>query len=260
LDEDAIREASTVDINDVESLPQFEDSPHPVIKELSPGFFDVPLSMPPGKEMSYSNFGYELLGDILRSVSSQSLSDFAQSRLFGPLGMKDSSFVLPESVRHRLLRRPESAPAHALLEWATDIPFAAGGVCSTASDIAIFCQMFLNGGSYDGNRILSPAAVNAMTRNQTPGIPTTYHGTRRLESSWGYGWMIRGHETWAYQPSTLMSPETFRHGGAGGTYMWVDPVNDLVGIYLSVALEEIDGAYITQAEHFSNAITAAIDD
>ncbi len=230
LDDDEITEASNVDINDIKSLPQFEDSPHPVIKELSPEFFDVPLSQPPGEEMYYSNMGYELLGDIIRTVSGQSLSDFAQHRLFEPLGMSDSSFVLPESARHRLLRRSESAPVHALLEWAIDIPLAMGGVCSTAFDIAIFCQMFLDGGTYDDTRILSPASVAAMTRNQTPGIPTTLHGTRRLESSWGYGWMIRGNETWAYQPSTLMSPETYRHGGAGGTYMWADPVNDLVGI------------------------------
>ncbi len=142
-----------------------------------------------------------------------------------------------------------------------DAPMAAGGVYSTAHDTAIFAQMFLNSGIYDNARILSRATVAEMTRNQIPGIGTHWRGESHDEALWGYGWNIYSGDDWKYSPGTLMSPEAYRHEGAGGVYLWVDPVHELVGVYFSVVLEMIDDIHQKDsAELFANAVTAAIDD
>ena len=216
--------------------------------------------------MEYFNAGYELLGEIIRRLSGASLTDFARARIFRPLEMNDTDFITAESIKHRIVQRPSKSPFPTELDDRMSTPLALSGVFGTAADMAVFCQMFLDGGASRNTRLLSPATVSAMTRNQIPGVPTTegqitsnYKGQYYSEASWGYGWSINGAEPWKYQPGTLMSLGAFQHWGAGGTYMWVDPANELVGIYFSVA-ETIDGIYVTNAEHFSNAITAAIDD
>jgi CubicO group peptidase (beta-lactamase class C family) len=100
-----------------------------------------------------------------------------------------------------------------------------------------------------------------MTQNQIPGIQGFEGDGRHAEASWGYGWSVRGHESWKYQPGTLMSPEAFRHDGAGGVYIWVDPTYELVGIYFSAILEMINGIHMkSPVDLFANAVAAAIDD
>lgn len=137
----------------------------------------------PGEEMSYSNHGYALLGEIVRRVSGQSLADFARERIFEPLRMEDTFYIVPDSVRTRIVQRPSDAPFAVGVVGPglgtrehQELPFAAAGVYSTVMDLAIFGQMFLNRGSYGDVRILSPAAVAEMTRNQIPGISSQIPG------------------------------------------------------------------------------------
>src|SRR5215831_13800342 len=183
----------------VVAIPPPEATQHPRINENLFLGYDTLLWKPPGVEMAYCNYGYNLLGEIVRRVSGQALADFASERIFEPLGMQDTFYIVPDAVRARIVRRPLDAPYAATgptvalgLETREyqERPGAAGGVYSTAMDMAIFGQMFLNRGSYGEVRILSSAAVAEMTRNQIPGISAQFRGEFFPEASWGLGWSI----------------------------------------------------------------------
>jgi CubicO group peptidase (beta-lactamase class C family) len=209
--------------------PPPEETQHPWINEYLFLRYDAPLWKPPGVEMSYCSYGYYLLGEIVRRVSGQALADFARARIFEPLGMQDTFYSVPDAVRARIVRRPLDAPWAATVPSGApglgtrenqELPRASGGVYSTAMDMAIFGQMFLKRGSYGEVRILSPAAVAEMTRNQIPGIGAHHAGEFFPEASWGFGWDIHGHKK-ALQGGSLHSPQAFGHHGAGGVGLWV---------------------------------------
>lgn len=156
-------------------VPPPESTAHPEVHEHMFLRYDTPLWKPPGTEMSYSSLGIAFIGEIVRRVSGQSLAEFARERIFDPLGMKDSFYSVPASMRHRVVRRPAEDPASYFdsLE-VQEAPWAGGAAFSSPRDMAIFGQMFLNGGTYGEAQVLSRAAVAAMTRNQIPGIRAKY--------------------------------------------------------------------------------------
>jgi len=224
----------------------------------------APLGRAPGTEMIYGFLCYELLKELVERVSGRSFRELIQERIFGPLGMKDSCVVVPESVRPRVVKRPADAPWNRA--WSPMAPIDSRGseegpnVFSTARDVAVFGQMFLNGGTYDGVRILGRAAVAAMTRSQTPGIAVTRFPDIRKEASYGYGWFIRTHEKWKYWDGSLQSEGEFHHQGAGGVLLWIDPRDEIVGVYFSVDLAETpDLEPLWNADLFQNVITSAVE-
>jgi len=232
----------------------------PGVQEYLDARYDAPLSKPAGAEMSYCGMNYALLGEIVRRRSGKSLAQFARERIFGPLGMVDTDYVLPDSREPRLMRRPPGAPyqylnAHESLTSGS----AMGSVTSTAFDMAIFGQMFLNRGIYGGTRVLSAPTVAEMTRNQIPGIGTTFmDGIYYPEASWGYGWAIHGNGKWPYYDGSLQSSRAYSHGGASGVLLWVDPVYEIVGAYFSVFAHMITPDLAQWcADLFVNAVTAA---
>jgi CubicO group peptidase (beta-lactamase class C family) len=239
-------------------LPE-QTAARPTLQEYLEPRYDGPLSKAPGAEMSYSNMNHALLGEILRRVSGESIAQFARDRIFGPLGMLDTDYVLPDSREHRLIRRPPGIPFPYLGMHRSHTSGAAfGGVTSTALDMAAFGQMFLNRGRYGGAQIISAASVTEMARNQIPGIGATFNGMYYPEASWGYGWGIHGNGKWKYFDGSLHSPRAFHHGGAGGVYLWVDPAYEIVGLYFSVLAHIIppnDPKWCTDL--FVNAVTAA---
>jgi CubicO group peptidase (beta-lactamase class C family) len=247
------------------SAPPDIDDPRasilPAIQHFSQGL-TAPLAYRPGAEMSYCNYGYRLLGEVIERVCGCRLSTFAQNRLFDPLDMGDTSFGVPDSKRRRFVRRRRESP----LGFLDDADFVrsfgpAGGMCSTAFDLAKFGQMILNRGRYGDNRILSGASVAEMTRNQTPGVSASFDGQFFPESSWGLGWDVHGGKRSLRDPS-LYSPSAVSHSGGGSTYLVIDPELDLVAVYLSVHL----GAHpstdtpLRRADLFVNAAIAAIED
>jgi CubicO group peptidase (beta-lactamase class C family) len=245
-----------------------EETQHPATQRLLSLCYPAPVK-PPGKKMAYCSVNYELLGEIVRRVSRRSLADFAQERIFGPLGMKDSYYVLPESARPRVVKRPPNAPfnqpalglfaidSREMEEW----PSGGGGVFSTARDLAIFGQMFLNGGTYGRARILSRPGVAAMTRNQIPGVGARLGFTQHREASYGYGWIVASDEKWKYWDGSLQAIGTFSHPGSAGSALWVDPANEIVGVYLEVAMRMTEHfEHLWNFDLFQNAVTAAIAD
>ena len=194
----------------------------------------------PGVRMRYSNYGFELLGDIVRRVSGKALADFAAERIFRPLEMADTYFVVPDSQRCRIARRRSAAEADPTAYAGgietrefEETPWAASGAFSTAMDMAVFGQMFLQRGTVGGVRVLGPATVAAMTTNQIPGVGLQFDDEHFAEASWGLGWSVHGSRH-ARRGGSLYSAQAFEHNGSGGTYLWVDPTYDLVGVYFSL--------------------------
>jgi CubicO group peptidase (beta-lactamase class C family) len=169
----------------------------------------------------YSNAGINTAGRIIEVVSRMPYEQFLQKRLFDPLGMKDTTFWPNAEQLKRLAKsyRPgeggrglEEIPIGQLKYPLNDRrrqPMPAGGLFSTATDVARFCQMMLNGGTFNGKRILSEDAVRAMTTKQTgPDIKVGY----------GLGWTTGGG--------------SFGHGGAYSTNMTVDTKRGLILVYM----------------------------
>jgi CubicO group peptidase (beta-lactamase class C family) len=118
--------------------------------------------------------------------------------------------------------------------------------------VAIFGQMFLNGGRYGEVRVLGPATVIEMTRDQTAGIGTDWFGEIFPAASWSFGWSVHGDKK-AVGYGSLYSPTAFEHAGANSTYLWIDPAYDLVGVYLSIR-----GTSYSSIDLFTNVATAAV--
>ena len=243
----------------------------------------TPLASAPGEAMQYCQFNYELLADLVRRVSGPPIDRFARERIFEPLGMQDSSYVLPPAHRERKVLRAEGFPFSADRsavagpfyqgidsESFEGQPSGAAGMHSSAHDYAVFAQMLLNGGSYGGRRVLSGASVEAMHRSQLPPGTTIQRRVLRdgepvtleFRGGYGYGLVPFLGSANAYQNGGLASLSSFGHSGAGGTYWWVDPQRELVGVYLSVIPRFLDDGITgdSRADIFVDTVTAAVAD
>ncbi len=244
---------------------------HPAVHEQLSLHWDGPWVAKVGEIMVYSNHNYTLLGEIVRRLSGLALEAQARQRIFDPLGMRDSYYVVPESEAPRVVQRapgipfgPDDSvglPDIGGREW-QETPHAGGGVFSTPLDMVVFGQMFLNRGCYGGVRILSPASVAAMTRDQIPGLGARLLLTVAARASWGYGWQVVSPTKWKYFDGSLQPLGTFGHPGAGGVNYWIDRDHDLIGAYFEVTthLTPDHSNLLWNFDLFQNAITAAVDD
>jgi len=198
---------------------------------------EVPAA-PPGERFVYSDINFFLLGDIVRRVSGLPLDGFARRRIFEPLGMKDTTFIPPASLRPRIAPTemctpygwPCQGPDVQLLRGTVHDPTARrmGGVAghaglfSTAADLSVFCRMLLGGGTYRGTRILSPLAVAKMT---TPVTSTGERAARTL------GWDM--DSSFSSNRGELFPLGSFGHTGFTGTSLWMDPATSMFIVFLS---------------------------
>lgn len=220
---------------------------------------DMQIWKEPGKVMSYSSFGYQLLGEIISKVTGKSYDEFVKERLFKPLGMNDSYFTVPDYAKGRVVKR--NAQTAFAGEWLTSeeslkSTSASGGMYTTAMDLAIFSCMFLNKGSYNGKRILSPVSVSEMTKNHIPGVSSDYRNEFFEEAYWGYGWAINGTKK---DGGDLFSPLAYSHWGAAGVFLCIDPVYETIQIYLSVQINQQNTLKNIYADSFNNSALAAIE-
>lgn len=239
--------------------PPHEPNQDPDQHKYLYGGYDAPLSNEPGTVMSYCGYGYELLGEIIRRVSGQAYDVFVKETIFKPLGMENTYYRVPMDVRDKVVRR---APEAACAEWVDsecnlNSVSAGGGAYSTAMDLAVFGQMFLNGGIYNGVRFLSPVSVKEMTRNQIPGVSSQYRDEVFPEAYWGYGWAINGSKR---DGGDLFSPEAYSHWGAAGPFLCVDPIYQTVTVHLSVELDHQKPFKNMYVDYFNNTVLAAITD
>ena len=251
---------------------------HPAINRRIRLAAGAPLSRRPGSAMLYSNFGYLLLGDIVRRVSGQPFWHFAQSRLFGPLGMQDTFYRLPPELRARRVYRKPGFPAtlpvpglHGGCDSAEfdELDVGNNGVASTARDLAVFLQMLLNAGSYGGHRLLSEASVAAMVRPQVdhaiPRLATFPDPVTRKPvefefkgGGYGYGLFLFGSGDRFPTNGSLASLSAFGHTGYHGAYMWADPEHELIGVCLAVSPRIKQGFPASNSDLFLNAVYGAI--
>jgi len=245
-------------------IPPADEGQHPQIHEWVVRTARAPLGYEPGSEMRYTGANYTLIGEIIRRASGYSLDDLASKRIFRPLGMSDTSYVLPvEQVSRTISWNAMPGIGDSTSHEFREMPTANLGVHSTSMDIAVFAQMFLNGGTYGDARILHPSTVAEMTRNQIPGVGANFsigpnYVRKFAEASWGYGWGIAGNQKWPRWP--IFPRGTFSHSGGGGALVWGDPANEIVGVYLSICrFSRETGDALSNNDLFVNAIATAVD-
>ena len=194
-------------------LPPLPAHQYPSIHEYLSLRYDLPLSYEPGSEMRYCTYGYALLIEIIRRISGQSYPDFARQQLFEPLGMTSTHYIPTGALRERVvIRPPDALDAEMLNNWEMVDVFDRWAF-SSVQDIAVFAQMFLNGGVYGDTRILSPVTVAEMTRNQIPGVSADFLEEHFPEAGWGLGWCLQTDKRTAIFAETLPSAETYNHMG-----------------------------------------------
>lgn len=196
----------------------------------------LPLMHQPGEKFTYG-FNVDILGYLVEYFSGEKLDQFFQKRIFEPLGMVDTYFYLPPSKQNRLVslfiekdKKLEKSGAEIDFNGNVDIDYpktagnyfsGGGGLSSTSKDYAIFLQMILNGGIYNGKRLLAHNTVRMMTMNQIGNINL---GANKF----GLGFQI----TTEKGSSLLPTPEgVFEWGGAFATTYWADPKEKLIGIF-----------------------------
>ena len=193
-------------------------------EEARAAVLSTPLFAPPGQYVEYSDLGADVLGFIVEAVSGQRLDQFLDQRVFTPLGMTDTHFRPDVSLRGRIapteLTPPRGYPLRG--EVHDENAFALGGVAghaglfSTASDLAVFAQMLLNGGSYNGTRIVADSTVKLFTRRAA--------GTRAL------GWdTCGGHGSCG----KYLGDNAYGHTGFTGTSLWIDPDREMFVVLLT---------------------------
>jgi uncharacterized protein YbbC (DUF1343 family)/CubicO group peptidase (beta-lactamase class C family) len=217
------------DLDLAETWTGAEEAIHLAIEE-------VPTA-PPGEHFVYSDINFFLLGEIVYRVSGKPLDQFARAEIFAPLEMKDTMFTPPESLSARIAPTekctpfgwPCEGPQVHMLRGVVHDPTARrmGGVAghaglfSTAADLSIFCRMLLNGGEYNGARVLSPLTVAKMTSPVLGSDPALR----------GLGWDI--DSAYSSNRGELLPVGSFGHTGFTGTSIWIDPATREFVIFLS---------------------------
>ncbi len=184
----------------------------------------TPLVNKPGAVFVYSDLGADVLAWVVEAISGLSLDTYLAERVFKPLGMNDTFYNPPDSVRYRVAPTEVAPPRGYPLkgEVHDENAFALGGVAghaglfSTASDLAIFAQMMLNGGEYDDVRIFSDSTVALFTRRSA--------GTRAL------GWDTADGDGGSGE---YLTAAAFGHTGYTGTSIWIDPEREMFVVLLT---------------------------
>jgi CubicO group peptidase (beta-lactamase class C family) len=192
----------------------------------------LPLAEQPGTLWDYGH-STDVLGRVIEVVSGKSLYEFEQERLLGPLGMRDTAFKVDDSKRARVA---EPLPGDNTLSSVRGLgdpvlrrrwESGGGGMLGTIADYARFAQMLLNGGTLDGRQYLKPETVRLMTSDQVPPetkIARDYFYFPSGDSGFGLGFAVRAVE------NPLLPTGEYRWDGAGGTFFFIDPRDDMFAI------------------------------
>lgn len=206
-----------------------------------------PLDFEPGSRWAYCNAGIDTLGRIVEVVSGELYSDYLARHIFGPLEMFDTTpFVRPDQrVRVAGLYEQRQGQLVAAqrpligLEEGSRHPVPAGGLLSTGPDLARLYQCLLNGGEWNGRRLIKPETLQEMTKVQTGDLTTGFVPGM----GFGYGFAVVREPQGV---TAMLSPGSYGHGGAFGTQGWLDPHQDVFVILLvqRVGLPNADGSEI----------------
>ena len=222
----------------------------------------APMKFEPGAKWNYGS-GLTVIGRVIEVVTKESYENYLQKSILDPLKMNDTTFHLTAQQIPRVAKNYKPGKDGKGLEESPNAyvpkdptqkqtPNPSGGLFSTASDLARFYQMVLNGGELDGQRILSAKAVKQMT---------TLAHNEKIETGftpgngWGLGWILTRVPQGA---SAALTSGSHGHGGAFGTQGWIDPNRGLIYVMLiqRSGFGNGDGSDVRTA--FQNAVAAAI--
>ena len=202
------------------------------VEEAWKNLFAVKIQSKPGTKLVYSDVCFQLLGKIVERASGQPLNEFAKANIFDPLGMKDSGYLPPDSLRPRIA--PTEPRDGKMLRGEVHDPRAAlmGGVAGHAGlfscldDIARYAQMMLGEGTLDGVQVMRPETVVKMT------------APHALEMKPDFGMLSRTngfdhHSLYSYNSGEVLSGAAYGHGGFTGTVLWIDPIRNCFFVFLS---------------------------
>ncbi len=201
------------------------DAPPKTLAERVAAVSGATLLFEPGTAWNYSNIGIAALGRIIEVVTGQAYDRFLAERIFRPLEMNDTFFFVPPDKANRVasVYTYETSGLKRVSMPEPKFPAPEGGLFSTAADMARFHQMLLDKGTLNGQRILSAAAVEAMTTSQTGSMKAGF----APGVGHGFGFEVVRETLGTFRYNSIGS---FVKGGAYRTYGWVDPAKDLVGI------------------------------
>jgi CubicO group peptidase (beta-lactamase class C family) len=188
------------------------------------------LSFPPGTSYAYCNTSFIIMGELIRRIAGVPYPDFLRAEVTEPLGMEDTGFVLNEAQRGRAA--PVLSGQDFDADYFVSLAHPAGGLYSTARDLVAFGQAFMAGRHSSGYRLLGPAAIAAMTRLHTAGLRDVGENPP-LNAYYGLGWSKTGTNRSSGPSAELTTPSGFGHGGATGTYLWIEPDYGLVFVLLT---------------------------
>lgn len=180
----------------------------------------------PGQRFMYSDVGFIVLAEMVRRVTGKNIHQFSQANHFQPLGMTETGYLPAAALQKRAATTQQREGRWMKGEVHDPRAYRLGGIAghaglfSTASDLAVYAQMMLGGGSYRGVRVLRPETVELMTRPVK--VPRGYRAL---------GWDSRS--PYSSNRGDLMTNRAFGHGGFTGTAIWIDPGLDLFVIFLS---------------------------
>jgi CubicO group peptidase (beta-lactamase class C family) len=186
------------------------------------------LRFEPGTRFEYNTLAFVILGELIARLSGLPYPKYLNQHIFGPLGMRDTSFAPTDGQQPRAMRvyAPPTEPDGELrIQYFKSVAAPGGGLWSTAADLVAFGQALLRSGRFGDYHLLSPSAIEVMTRLHTTGLIDNFE---QRPAYYGLGWGKPGPDG-----ATLASPRAYRHGGVTGTVLHIDPEWDLVFVFLT---------------------------
>ena len=215
--------------------------------------YTTPPQASPASRFIYSDINFELLGELVHRLSGQLVSDYARQNIWLPLGMKETMFQPPASLRPRIApteRLNGGAPLRGIVHDPTAryMGGVAGhaGMFSTADDLARYCQMLLNDGELGGTRIVSPLTITKFTEPESPADQAVLRGL---------GWDIDSPNSG--NRGELFPVGSFGHTGFTGTSIWIDPSTKTYVVLLANSVHPVSKGAITPLRGKVATIVAA---
>jgi CubicO group peptidase (beta-lactamase class C family) len=217
-------------------------------EEMAKKLASLPLAHQPGRVWDYS-MATDVLGRLVEVISGKPLSQFFAEEIFSPLEMDETGFLLDEGKAERMAQPQTDAQTGQrvpMTDHTIAWPWQSGGagLYSTAGDYLRFCQMLLQGGQWQGQRLLAKATIDLMTGDHlpadmtydkfTPVLLEAEAPTREMGQSFGLGFALRTHPGLNPLPGSVGD---YYWAGALGTYFWIDPAKEMIVIFMSQAPE-----------------------
>ena len=217
----------------------------------------LPVDHPPRSHMTYCNYGYQRLKEIIDAVTGEPIDSFAQRKLFHPLGMKDTYWRTPEEKWDRILGRGEKCEGSPWINTERNYTSesGSGGMKTTAGDITNFGRMILDGGLYKGERVLSRRSIEEMIKNHNKGVPVP-DGDQAF-ASWGLGLNIKMDKK--DDSGMLRSRYCLDHGGWAGTKFIIDPEEDITAAIFTAEYKADEKPLLVIYGRILNILYAALE-